>query len=62
MVLCKAEVAKVEKTGVETLRQLGLQVVEKVDTAAFQEQLKPTFAELGKRFGEATIAKIRDQK
>ena len=62
MVLCKAEVAKVEKTGVETLRQQGMQVVEKVDTAKFQELLKPTFAELGKRFGEATIAKIRDQK
>jgi tripartite ATP-independent transporter DctP family solute receptor len=62
MVLCKEEVAKVEKTGVDELRKLGLQVVEKVDTAKFQELLKPAFAELGKRFGEATIARIRDQK
>ena len=62
MVTCKEEVAKVEKTGVDTLRQQGLQVVEKVDTVKFQELLKPTFAELGKRFGDAAIARIRDQK
>ena len=62
MIVCKNEVAKVEKTGVDALRQQGLQVVAKVDTAKFQDLLKPTFAELGKRFGEATIARIRDQK
>ena len=62
MLVCKDEVAKVEKTGIDALRQLGLQVVEKVDTAKFQDLLKPTFADLGKRFGEATIARIRDQK
>lgn len=62
MVRCKDEVAKVEATGVDALRQQGLQVVEKVDTAKFQELLKPTFAEFGKRFGETTIARIRDQK
>ena len=59
---CKEEVAKVEKTGVDTLRQMGLQVVEKVDTAKFQDLLKPTFADLGKRFGEATINRIKDHK
>lgn len=62
MVICRNEVAKVEKTGVDALRQQGLQVVEKVDTAKFQDLLKATFADLGKRFGEATIARIRDQK
>ena len=62
MALCKLEVAKVEKTGVDTLRQLGLQVVEKVDTAKFQDMLKPTFAELAKRFGESTINRIKDHK
>ena len=62
MQLCKLEVAKVEKTGVDTLRQMGLQVVEKVDTAKFQEMLKPTFAELAKRFGESTINRIKDHK
>jgi TRAP-type transport system periplasmic protein len=60
MVVCKEEVAKVEKTGIDTLRQQGLQVVGSVDTGKFQELLKPTFAELGKRFGEATINRIRD--
>ena len=62
MAICKDEVAKVEKTGVDTLRQQGMQVVESVDTTKFQELLKPTFAELGKRFGESTIARIRDAK
>jgi TRAP-type C4-dicarboxylate transport system substrate-binding protein len=62
MQTCKAEVAKVEQTGVEELRKLGLQVVEKVDTAKFQDVLKPTFAELAKRFGEQQIARIRDYK
>lgn len=62
MAICKDEVGKVEKTGIDELRKLGLQVVEKVDTAKFQDLLKPAFAELGKRFGEATIARIKDQK
>ncbi|MGN6098721.1 MAG: TRAP transporter substrate-binding protein [Bosea sp. (in: a-proteobacteria)] len=62
MAICKDEVAKVEKTGIEELRKQGLQIVEKVDTAKFQELLKGTFADLGKRFGEATIARIKDQK
>lgn len=62
MAVCKDEVAKVESTGIEELRKQGLQVVEKVDTAAFQNLLKPTFVDLGKRFGETTIARIRDQK
>ena len=62
MQTCKAEVAKVEATGVDELRKLGLQVVEKVDTAKFQEILKPTFADLAKRFGEQQIARIRDFK
>jgi tripartite ATP-independent transporter DctP family solute receptor len=58
----KEEVAKVEKTGVDELRGMGLQVVEKVDTAKFQEMLKPTFADLAKRFGESTINRIKDHK
>jgi tripartite ATP-independent transporter DctP family solute receptor len=62
MAVCKDEVAKVEKTGVDTLRGLGMQVVEKVDTSKFQAALAPTFADLAKRFGEATINRIKDHK
>ncbi len=62
MALCKLEVAKVEKTGVDTLRGMGMQVVEKVDTSKFQDALKPTFADLAKRFGESTINRIKDHK
>jgi tripartite ATP-independent transporter DctP family solute receptor len=59
---CKEEVAKVEQTGVDTLKGMGLQVVAKVDTAKFQDVLKPTFADLAKRFGESTINRIKDHK
>ncbi len=62
MAVCKEEVAKIEKTGVDQLRGMGLQVVEKVDTAKFQDALKPTFADLAKRFGESTINRIKDTK
>ena len=62
MALCKEEVGKVEKTGIDQLRGLGMQVVEKVDTAKFQDALKPTFADLAKRFGESTINRIKDFK
>ena len=62
MRVTKDQVAIVEKTGVETLRGMGLSVVEKVDAARFQDQLKPTYTELSKKFGEAAIARIRDYK
>jgi hypothetical protein len=37
-------------------------VVENVDVSRFQELLKPTYAELSKKFGEAAINRIRDYK
>ena len=39
-----------------------MQVVEKVDTAKFQAQLAGAYTELGKRFGDAAINRIRDYK
>jgi TRAP-type C4-dicarboxylate transport system substrate-binding protein len=62
MKVCKDQVAEVEKTGIDTLRQQGLTVVETVDAAKFQELLKPTYADLSKKFGEAAINRIRDFK
>ena len=62
MRVCKEQVALVERTGVDALRQQGMQVVEKVDTAKFQTQLKGAYAELGKRFGDTAINRIRDYK
>jgi len=62
MRVTKEQVAIVEKTGVETLRGMGIVVVEKVDATRFQDKLKPTYAELSKKFGEAAIARIRDTK
>jgi len=62
MRVTKEQVAVVEKTGIDTLRGMGLVVVEKVDTARFQELLKPTYAELAKKFGDAAINRIKDTK
>jgi tripartite ATP-independent transporter DctP family solute receptor len=62
MRVTKDQVAVVEKTGVDTLRGMGLSVVANVDTARFQDLLKPTYTELSKKFGEAAIARIRDAK
>jgi tripartite ATP-independent transporter DctP family solute receptor len=62
MRVTKDQVAEVEKTGINTLRDQGLTVVENVDVTRFQELLKPTYAELSKKFGEAAINRIRDYK
>lgn len=62
MRVCKEQVALVERTGVDALRQQGMQVVEKVDTTKFQAQLKGAYTELGKRFGDVAINRIRDTK
>ncbi len=51
-----------EKTGVAYLRSKGMEVIENVDRSKFQAVLKPVFAELGKKFGEANIEKIRNFK
>ncbi|MEO6565299.1 MAG: TRAP transporter substrate-binding protein [Casimicrobiaceae bacterium] len=62
MQVTKDQVAIVEKTGIDTLRGMGLVVVEKVDTARFQELLKPTYAELAKKFGDGPINRIKDTR
>jgi tripartite ATP-independent transporter DctP family solute receptor len=62
MKVSKEQVAVVEKTGIGELRGMGLSVVDSVDTGKFQELLRPTYAELAKKFGEAAIARIRDYK
>jgi TRAP-type transport system periplasmic protein len=62
MRVTKEQVAVVEKTGIDTLRGMGISVVERVDTGRFQDLLKPTYAELAKKFGEAAINRIKDTK
>jgi tripartite ATP-independent transporter DctP family solute receptor len=58
----RARIDQDEKTGVEYLRSRGMQVVENVDKAKFQEALAPVFAEFSKKFGEANIQRIREAK
>lgn len=51
-----------EATGVAYLRSKGMDVITDLDKSKFQEALKPVFADLSKKFGEANIARIRDAK
>jgi tripartite ATP-independent transporter DctP family solute receptor len=48
------------ETGVATLREQGMEVVEEVDRAAFEAALAPAFAEFAERFGQEKIDAIRN--
>lgn len=48
--------------GVEELRKQGMQVVTDVDQKAFQEALKPAYAEYAKKFGQDKIDEIKNYK
>ena len=58
----RAEVARVEQSGIDTLRSQGMQVVTDVDRAKFEAALKPAFEEYAKKFGQANIDRIRNFK
>lgn len=58
----RAKVRQDADSGVAVLRGKGMQVVEKVDTPAFQEALKPAFAKFAERFGRDNIEAIRNYK
>ncbi|MEP9367174.1 TRAP transporter substrate-binding protein [Xanthobacter sp. VNH20] len=58
----RARVDEDEKSGIATLKQRGMTIIDPVDTAAFQKALAPTFAEFGKQFGAAAIQQIQDVK
>jgi tripartite ATP-independent transporter DctP family solute receptor len=58
----RAFVDDVEKKGVEELRAQGMLVVTKVDTARFQAALAPAYAEYARKYGQASIDRIRNYK
>ncbi len=58
----RARIDEDEKNAVAELRAHGMQVVEHVDKAAFQAALAPTFADFGRKFGQANIDRIRNYK
>lgn len=58
----RAFVDDVEKKGVEELRAQGMLVVTKVDTARFQAALAPGYAEYARKYGQASIDRIRNYK
>ena len=58
----REEVSRVEQSGVAALRGQGMDVVEGIDLAPFQEVLEPAYAQYAERFGDAAIARIRDYR
>ncbi|AEF87688.1 MULTISPECIES: TRAP transporter substrate-binding protein [Delftia] len=52
----------VEKKGVEEAKSHGMQVVEKVDQAAFRTALEPAYKEYAKKFGQKTLDTIANAK
>ncbi len=51
-----------ERDGVAYLREKGMQVITDVDRTKYQEVLTPVFAEFAKKFGQASIDRIRNYK
>ena len=51
-----------EQVGVAELTKAGVQVIQKVDTAAFQKALAPAYAEYAKKFGQANIDRLKNYK
>jgi TRAP-type transport system periplasmic protein len=58
----RKRVNEIETSGVAELKGQGVQVVESVDKAAFQQALTPAYAEYSKRFGAENIERIRASK
>jgi len=56
----RAKVREDAENGVATLREQGMQVVEDVDRASFEEALQPIFARFAERFGQESIDEIRN--
>ncbi len=58
----RARVDEDERKAVADLRSKGMTVTENLDKARFQAALGPTYAEFGKKFGQANIDRIRNYK
>jgi TRAP-type transport system periplasmic protein len=58
----RRKAAEDAQNGVEELRKQGMEVVTDLDRKAFEEALKPAFAEYAKKFGQAKIDEIRNYK
>ncbi|MBI1208360.1 MAG: DctP family TRAP transporter solute-binding subunit [Azospirillum sp.] len=58
----RAEVNRVEDSGIAQLRAAGMTVDTEVDKAAFQKVLAPAYTDYAKRFGQADIDRIRNYR
>ena len=51
-----------EENGLDIMRKEGMEIIEKVDNAAFQKAVASAYADFNKEFGEANIKRIMDVK
>ena len=58
----RKKVNAMEAEGLDIMRKAGVEVVDKVDNAAFQKAVASAYATFNKEFGEANIKKILDVK
>ena len=58
----RKKVNAMEAEGLDIMRKAGVEVIEKVDNAAFQKAVASAYATFNKEFGEANIKKIMDVK
>jgi TRAP-type transport system periplasmic protein len=56
----RKRVNEMETSGVAELKAQGVQVVESVDKARFQQALAPAYTEYARKFGAANIERIRE--
>ena len=58
----RKKVNAMEAEGLDIMRKAGVEVIEKVDNAAFQKAVASAYATFNKEFGEANIKKILEVK
>lgn len=57
---CRDKVEEDDNAGVGLLREQGMDIVEEVDTAAFQDKLAPAFAKFAQQFGQDNIDALQN--
>ena len=55
-------VTELEETGVDQLREAGMEVVTEIDRAAFEEEVQPVYDAYTQEFGDEMVERIRNFK
>ena len=55
----RARVTELEETGVDALREAGMEVVTEIDRAAFEQAVQPAYDAYTQQYGDELIERIR---